>query len=168
MQTITANQAKTLLDQGALLIDIRDPAEYARQRIADSVNLPLAQLPGLLPQVAGKAVIFHCLSGKRTAMNAAKLAASTPCNAYLLEGGLQGWQAAGLPVQGQRKQPLELMRQVQIAAGLLALLGAILGFAVSPWFYLLSAAVGAGLTFAGITGFCGMALLLQRMPWNWA
>ena len=168
MQTITANEAQTLIDQGALLVDIREPAEYAQQRIAGSVNLPLSQLPGLLPQVAGKTVIFHCLSGKRTAMNAEKLAACTSCQAYLLDGGLQGWQAAGLPVQGQRKQPLELMRQVQIAVGLLVLIGAILGFAVSPWFYLLSAAVGAGLAFAGLTGFCGMALLLQRMPWNQA
>ena len=100
MKTITANQAKTLLDQGALLIDIRDPAEYAQQRIAGAVNLPLAQLPGLLPQVAGNAVIFYCLGGKRTAMNAEKLAACTSCHAYLLEGGLQGWQTAGLPVQG--------------------------------------------------------------------
>jgi rhodanese-related sulfurtransferase len=168
MKTITANEAKALIDQGALLIDIREPAEYAQQRIAGSVNLPLSQLPGLLPQMAGKAVIFHCLSGKRTAMNEAKLAGCTSCEAYVLEGGLQGWRTAGLPVQGQRRQPLELMRQVQIAAGLLVLVGAILGFAVSPWFYLLPAAVGAGLTFAGVTGFCGMALLLQRMPWNQA
>jgi rhodanese-related sulfurtransferase len=168
MKTITANQARTLIEQGALLIDIREPGEYAQQRIAGSINLPLAQLPGLLPQIAGRPVIFHCLGGKRTAMNAEKLAACTSCEAYLLEGGLQGWQAAGLPVQGAHKQPLELMRQVQIGAGSLVLLGAILGFAVSPWFYLLSAAVGAGLAFAGLTGFCGMALLLQRMPWNQA
>ena len=168
MQTITATQAQALIEQGALLIDIREPAEYAQQRIAGSINLPLSQPPGLLPQLVGKTVIFHCLSGKRTAMNAEKLAAYTPCQAYLLDRGLQGWQAAGLPVQGQRKPPLELMRQVQIAAGLLVLLGAILGVAVSPWFYLLSAAVGAGLAFAGLTGFCGMALLLRRMPWNQA
>jgi rhodanese-related sulfurtransferase len=101
MKTIPANQAKTLIEQGALLIDIREPAEHAQQRIAGAVNLPLSQLPGPLPQAAGKVVIFHCLSGKRTAMNADKLAGCTACEAYLLEGGLQGWQAAGLPVQGQ-------------------------------------------------------------------
>ncbi|MDR2220471.1 MAG: rhodanese family protein [Methylobacillus sp.] len=166
MKTITANQAKDLLDQGALLIDIRESAEHAQQNIAGAINLPLAQLPGLLPQVSGKIVIFHCLGGKRTAMNVEKLAASTSCEAYLLEGGLQGWLAAGLSAQGQRKQSIDIMRQVQIGAGALVLLGAILGYAVSPWFYLLSAFVGAGLMMAGLTGFCGMAILLKKMPWN--
>ncbi|MDR2875360.1 MAG: rhodanese family protein [Methylobacillus sp.] len=166
MKTITANQTKELLDQGALLIDIREPAEHAQQNIAGAISLPLAQLPGLLPLVTGKTVIFHCLGGKRTAMNAEKLAACTTCEAYLLEGGLQGWLAAGLPVQGRQKQSLDIMRQVQIAAGSLVLLGAILGYAVSPWFYLLSAFIGAGLTMAGLTGFCGMAILLKKMPWN--
>ncbi len=166
MKAITANEANALIEKGALLIDIREAAEYARQRIAGAVNLPLSQLPGLLPQLKGKTVIFHCLGGKRTEMNAQKLAAATSCEAYWLEGGLQGWQAAGLPVQGAQKKPLEIMRQVQIGAGMLVLIGAILGFTVSPWFHLLSGAVGAGLSFAGLTGFCGMALLLQRMPWN--
>src|SRR5690606_5318800 len=63
-------------------------------------------------------------------------------------------------------QPLELQRQVMIAAGSLVLLGVLLGYALSPWLFLLSGFVGAGLIFAGISGFCGMALLLQRMPWN--
>lgn len=166
MKTIPALEAKRLLEQGALLVDVREPDEYARQRIAGAVNLPLSQLPGLLPQVAGKRVIFHCLGGKRTAMNADKLAAYTSCDACLLDGGLEGWARAGLPVQGGQKPPLELMRQVQIAAGSLVLVGAILGFVVSLWFHLLSALVGAGLAFAGLTGFCGMARLLMRMPWN--
>ncbi|MFT3761116.1 MAG: rhodanese family protein [Pseudoxanthomonas sp.] len=166
MRTITPQAAARLIEQGALLVDIRDPAEHAQRRIPGSCNLPLAQLPGLLPQVAGKAVIFHCLGGKRTEMNAARLAGCTACDAYLLEGGLQGWERAGLPVQGAAKQPLGLMRQVQIAAGLLVLVGAILGATVSPWFHLLSGFVGAGLLFAGLTGFCGMARLLLRMPWN--
>ena len=65
-----------------------------------------------------------------------------------------------------RSQPIELQRQVQIAAGSLALLGVILGATVSPLFYALAGLVGAGLTFAGLTGTCGMARLLQLMPWN--
>ncbi|MFT3756552.1 MAG: rhodanese family protein [Pseudoxanthomonas sp.] len=166
MKTISPSEAKQLLEQGALLVDIREPAEFAQQRIEGATNLPLSQLPGLLPQVQGRTVIFHCLGGKRTTMNAERLAGCTCCEAVLMEGGLQGWQQAGLPVQGAVKPPLELMRQVQIVAGSLVLLGVILGAALSPWFYLLSGFVGAGLLFAGLTGFCGMALLLQRMPWN--
>lgn len=58
------------------------------------------------------------------------------------------------------------MRQVQIAAGLLILCGVVLGYSVSGGFFLLSGFVGAGLLFAGVTGFCGMARLLRVMPWN--
>ena len=65
-----------------------------------------------------------------------------------------------------RKAPLPIMRQVQIAAGSLVLLGIVLAVLVSPWFMALSAFVGAGLIVAGITGFCGMANLLLHMPWN--
>ena len=55
---------------------------------------------------------------------------------------------------------------VAIAAGLLVLLGVLLGFLAHPALFGLSAFVGAGLVFAGITDFCGMGLLLAKMPWN--
>ncbi|HEX2527584.1 MAG TPA: rhodanese family protein [Geminicoccus sp.] len=82
--------------------------------------------------------------------------------AYVVEGGLEAWKRAGLPVEQDRRQPIEVMRQVQIAAGSLVLLGAL----VTPWFYALAGFVGAGLVFAGVTGTCGMASLLRHMPWN--
>jgi len=69
-------------------------------------------------------------------------------------------------VKVDRHQPLELMRQVQLAAGGLVLLGVALGFLVGPGFFALSGLVGAGLMMAGATGWCGMARLLQHMPWN--
>ena len=112
-------------------------------------------------------MIFHCQSGKRTQNAATKLSAiAAPAQVWLLEGGIDGWKAAGLPVTKDSSQPLPLMRQVQIAAGSLALLGVILGYAVSSAFFLLSGFVGAGLILAGVTGFCGMARLLDKMPWN--
>ena len=61
---------------------------------------------------------------------------------------------------------MSLERQVRIAAGFLALLGALLGFFVHPNYFGLYAFVGAGLMFAGITDTCGMAMLIARMPWN--
>jgi rhodanese-related sulfurtransferase len=112
------------------------------------------------------AVIYHCRSGMRTDANAAQLAAASPCEAYLLEGGIEAWRQAGLPVITDAKAPLEIMRQVQITAGLLVLLGVIGALTVTPWLIGLSAFVGAGLTFAGVTGWCGMAKLLALMPWN--
>jgi rhodanese-related sulfurtransferase len=85
---------------------------------------------------------------------------------YILEGGIDAWKKAGLPVAEDRKQPLPVMRQVQIAAGSLVALGVVLGAFVAPGFYALSGLVGAGLVFAGLTGICGMERLLVRLPWN--
>ena len=76
------------------------------------------------------------------------------------------WQQAGFDVRKLKGAPLPLMRQVQIAAGSLVLLGVILSQTVAPGWIWLSGFVGAGLTFAGISGFCGMARLLAAMPWN--
>lgn len=111
-------------------------------------------------------VIFHCRSGNRTSAYAEHLREAAQCEAYLLEGGLDAWRKAGLPFAEDRRQPLELMRQVQIAAGSLVLAGVLLGLTAAPGFLGLSAFVGLGLIFAGTTGWCGMARLLAAMPWN--
>jgi hypothetical protein len=80
--------------------------------------------------------------------------------------GLDAWKKAGLPVTLDRSQPIDIIRQVQIVAGSLVLLGVVLGALVAPGFYALSGFVGAGLIFAGSTGFCGMPHVLALMPWN--
>jgi rhodanese-related sulfurtransferase len=71
-----------------------------------------------------------------------------------------------LPTVQDKAQPRPLMQQVQIVAGSLVLLGVVLGYLLNPAFFLLSGFVGAGLLFAGLSGWCGMALLLAKMPWN--
>ena len=83
-----------------------------------------------------------------------------------LAGGLERWQSEGLPVERQAGAPMPLMRQVQIAAGSLVLLGLILSNVLAPGWIAITWFVGTGLTFAGVTGFCGMARLLAVMPWN--
>jgi hypothetical protein len=83
-----------------------------------------------------------------------------------LMGGLPAWQQAGFYVRKLKGAPLPQMRQVQIAAGSLVLLGVIRSQTLAPGWIWLSGFVGAGLTFAGISGFCGMARLLAAMPWN--
>lgn len=167
--TISPREAQTRLAQGAKLIDIRDADEYLYEHIPEAHLVPLPTLEhGVLPEnLRAGQVIFHCQSGKRTQNAATKLSAiAAPAQVWLLEGGIDGWKAAGLPVAKDSSQPLPLMRQVQIAAGSLALLGVILGYAVNSAFFLLSGFVGAGLILAGVTGFCGMARLLNIMPWN--
>lgn len=165
LPTLSPADTQAAIRSGARLVDIRAADEHARCCINGAVNLPLERI-GELPH-DGRSVVFHCTSGMRTAGNADALrAAAGDAPAFILDGGINAWRASGLPVATDASQPLELMRQVQITAGLLVLLGVVLGFAVAPAFFALSAFVGAGLTFAGVTGWCGMAQLLRIMPWN--
>ena len=169
LNTITPDEAARLLREGgATLVDVREADEHARERIPGARNLPLSRLEEAeLAVHQGKPVLFHCRSGARTAGNADRLVAKAGlCEAYVVEGGLDAWKRAGLPVAEDRRQPLELMRQVQIAAGSMVVLGVLLGAFVTPGFYILSGFVGAGLVFAGVTGTCGLAQVLRMMPWN--
>lgn len=169
LKPITPDEAASLLREGgATLVDVREPDEHAREHIPGAQNLPLSKLDAAeLALHHGKPVLFHCRSGARTAGNAARLAAKAGLvEAYVVEGGLEAWKRAGLPVAEDRRQPLELMRQVQIAAGSMVVLGVVLGALVAPAFYALAGFVGAGLVFAGVTGTCGLATVLRLMPWN--
>lgn len=151
----------------AVLVDIREPDEFARRHVRGALSRPLSSFEQAhLKLEPGKNVIFTCRTGMRTGANCQRLAAVVDGPAYVLDGGVDAWAAAGLPVEEDRKAPLEIMRQVQIGAGSLVLAGVALGFAVHPALFGLSALVGAGLVFAGATGFCGMARLLALAPWN--
>jgi len=151
----------------AVLVDIREPDEFARSHIAGAVSQPLSQWEqahlGVDPAAYG---VFTCRLVLRTQRACDQLAARGQGDAFVMEGGLNAWIKAGLPVAEDRKAPMEINRQVQITAGLLILTGVILGtFVAAPW-YGLAAFVGAGLTFAGISGTCAMANLMMLMPWN--
>lgn len=164
LPTISPQDAKRLIDQGATLVDIRSADERARELIPGSKHGALEGLTQL-PDVSAP-IIYHCRSGMRTGQNAARLRAAAPCEAYILEGGLDAWRKAGLPVQVDKSQPIPIQRQVLIGAGSLVLSFVLLGLFVSPVFFALAGFVGAGLVFAGVTGICGMAKVLAFMPWN--
>jgi rhodanese-related sulfurtransferase len=162
-----ADVAARLKSGAARLIDIREPDEYARDHIAGALPAPLSAFEAAdLTLKAGQDVVFMCRSGNRTGVNCQRLADRVAGPAYVLDGGLDAWKKAGLPTRVNAKAPLELMRQVQMAAGGLILLGGLLGVTIHPAFWGLSAFVGAGLFVAGATGFCGMARLLLLAPWN--
>jgi rhodanese-related sulfurtransferase len=99
---ISANEAKRLIDQGAVLIDIRSPQEHAGERIPGAQNRPLG--PGMSVEASGP-IVFHCRSGQRTAANAPSLAQLADCDAYILDGGIDAWKRAGLPVAREAAQP---------------------------------------------------------------
>ena len=165
-----AEASRRLADGSAVLVDIREPQEHAREAIPGAKLSPLSAFDSRsFAAIRGKgapAVIFHCQGGRRTAESADRLRECGIPEVYLLEGGLAGWKAAGYATNIDRTKPIEMQRQVQITAGSLVLAGLVLAAAVSPWFAALSAFVGAGLVFAGISGWCGMANLLGFMPWN--
>jgi len=166
IRSIDPREAKRLVDDGALLVDVREPDEHARERIRGARLVPLSRLRAPMVQQEGQPLVFHCRSGSRTAAAVEQLAAATGGDGYMLRGGIAAWKAAGLPVLRDRRKPIEMMRQVQIVAGSLVLIGVGLGATVDPKFYALSGFVGAGLVFAGATGTCGMARLLALAPWN--
>lgn len=166
LKSIDPDYAHELIQQGAVLVDIRAADEYAREHIAQAINITLADLNGQKTLTDSAGIVFHCRSGNRTLLNTVVLSSCVECNAYIMKGGLDAWKRSGFTTILNTSRPIELNRQVQITAGSIILLGTILGVSISPWFYALSAFVGAGLIFAGISGFCGLARLLMIMPWN--
>lgn len=165
INTLSPQDAAARVQAGtAQIIDIRDPSEYAEVHIQGAQLIPASVLE-LHPINKDKEIIFTCRSGKRTEATRPVLERVVQGSGFILEGGIQAWEKAGFPVVHMPAGPLPMFRQIQIAAGSLVLLG-ILGSALWHPFFVLSAFVGAGLIFAGITGFCGMGLLLAKMPWN--
>lgn len=171
MSTISPTKLYDAVQSGQAveLIDVRTPAEFGEVHVSFARNVPLDQLRA--DQLAARAghasqpIYVICRSGSRGKQACEKLLAAGCSNIMNVEGGTQAWEQAGLPViRGQKAFSLE--RQVRIAAGSLVLLGAMLGWIVHPAFIGLSAFVGAGLIFAGVTDTCGMGMVLARMPWN--
>jgi rhodanese-related sulfurtransferase len=165
-QRVSAHDlADQLASRRVTVIDVREPMEFAGGHIAGSLNVPLSRLAQAdLPQGP---LVLVCQSGNRSAKKVQTLLERGYAHPVSdLEGGIPSWQQAGLPLRKLKNAPLPLMRQVQIAAGSLVLLGLILSNTVAPAWILLTWFVGAGLVFAGVSGFCGMARLLALMPWN--
>jgi len=152
----------------ALLLDVRTLAEFETAHIPGSISHPLDSLdPVRVSQLAeGRtACVLICRSGGRAARAAEALQAAGIFGLTVPEGGVSAWEASRREVRRGR-QTISLERQVRIGAGSLVLMGVVLGFVVHPGFFGLSGFVGAGLIFAGMTDWCGLGLLLAKMPWN--
>jgi rhodanese-related sulfurtransferase len=129
------------------LLDVRTPGEYGSVHIPGAYNVPLATLgehAEELRATVDEPVVLICQSGTRAKRGEEALKACTMTNLPLLEGGMNGW----------------------IAAGALAATGAALALLVEPLWSVLPAVVGSGLIFAGLTDTCGMAMLLSKLPCN--
>lgn len=155
---------------GGLLLDVRTPGEFAAVHVPGAKLIPLNNLdPAAFKQQRGadeKPVYVLCHSGGRARKAIEKLERAGVRGCVLVEGGTQGWMDAGLPVELGQSNTLPLMRQVQVTVGFVSAVGAILALVLNPLFAIIPLVLGCGLLFAGITGFCGLALVLAKMPWN--
>lgn len=159
---------KWLENNEAIVVDVRGDREHEAERISGANLLPLADLTkDSLPQYENKKLVLHCHSGKRSSNACQKLINDNPyLEIYNLEGGIKSWRSEGYKIETSGKSFLPLDQQVQLTIGLGVLVGSLLGYLVSPKFFLLSGFFGAGLTFAGLSGYCGLAIFMAKMPWN--
>ena len=154
---------------GCCIVDVRTPPEFEALHVRGAINLPLG--PDLIERVkplvpAGQPIYLLCKSGARAKRAQEQLIRDGFSSSAVVIGGTDACLAAGAPIEYGRSSIISIERQVRIAAGMLVLCGLAAGTYLSPGFYLLSAFVGAGLIFAGVTDRCGMALVLTQMPWN--
>jgi rhodanese-related sulfurtransferase len=154
-------------DEAVRLIDVRTPVEFREVHVDFAENILLSELrpESLRSDNSDAQVYVICRSGSRGRQACERLQ-SAGLRAVNIEGGTSAWEAAGLPVSRSGAKAISLERQVRIAAGVLVLTGVLFGWLVHPGFYGLAGFVGVGLLFAGVTDWCGMGLLLARMPWN--
>lgn len=148
-------------------INVCTPAEYKEKHISGVRSVPLDELRHHIREFTGKEKIFvHCRSGKRGEKAIQKLEElGVRAELYNVEGGLLAWENAGFFTKAASNR-LPLMRQILIAAGGLILLSHLLFLIVGPGALWLSLGVALGLLIAGVTGWCGMALILTHAPWN--
>jgi rhodanese-related sulfurtransferase len=168
VKQVDAATLKTWLDnKEAVLIDVREPAEHKTSNIPGATLKPLGLISsGDLPK-QGKKVVVHCQKGSRGTSACQKLIAeNSAIEVYNLQGGIEAWQQAGLPTGAHGGKMLPLDRQVQLTIGLFVLVFSLLAYFVNPAFSLVAAFFGAGLTNAGLTGWCGLGKAMAMMPWN--
>lgn len=169
---INATEAKRLIDAGeAVLVDVREPAEFHACRIEGANLVPLGTVCcSALPHTSeDKKLIVHCQAGRRGMQACETLQKEDDSRTiYHITGGLNEWQQAGLPITRSKSFFLPLDRQVQLTIGLMLIAFSLLAFFFDPAYALACTFLGGGLTMAGLTGLCGLARIMAKMPWNQA
>ena len=172
-QAVSPRQAMDWLASGeAILVDVREPTEFSAAHIPYALSAPLSQTSTILGGMdlpADRRIIFQCQKGGRGGQACAAVGRTAPGgqSVFNMEGGIEAWAASGLPVVSAGPVPaLSLFRQVQIIVGLLVVVGVIAGFALHPAGFVVAGLFGTALAMAGLTGWCGLAILLRKAPWN--
>lgn len=147
------------------LVDVRSPLEFESEHISESINIPLGEMANRAFELKKEAnIVLVCRTGNR-ALRANDLLARHSYKTIVMDGGIEKWKQENLPVI-EGKKVISLERQTQLTIGIILLLSVAAGFIFNQWFFLVPAFIGAGLTFAGLSGTCGLALLIAQAPWN--
>ena len=168
MKHISIQEFKSVVDQkkdNSICIDVRTPKEFRSMAVEGFENIPLNKLDSNKVNNY-KNVFIICASGNRSVTAAKRLTESGLKDVYSISGGVTSWKRQGNPVIGSGKSVISIMRQVQIIVGIGVLSGIVGSFYSDPAWIGLSAFFGAGMLFSGLTGFCGMAIVLEKLPWN--
>lgn len=165
----TKNLQQLIRDSKVDLLDVRTDMEYRSGHISGARHIPvdtLETMSDIRPPAEGRTLCLICQSGKRAERARQHLENNCGISACILEQGMNAWQEAGLPIIREKSAPLPLIRQVQIIIGLVNLITIALGYLITPLWLIIPAFTSCGLLIAGLSGTCGLALLLARMPWN--
>jgi len=152
---------------GVQLIDVREPAEFAARRIAGAKLVPLGEISSRHAELdRSKPLYVICRTGRRSAEAQVKLKGIGFENVVNVTGGIEAWNKAGLPVERDEHAPWSIERQVRFTAGSIVLIGVLLSIFIHTYFIALSGLIGFGLAFSAVIDWCGMGILLSKMPWN--
>jgi len=167
--TVDPIALRELTDSGknVRIVDVRTPGEFESVHIPGAYNVPLDLLREHRDEFLAhfdENVVLVCRSGQRAAQAEETLRAAGLFNLHILDGGMLGWEAAGLPVR-RGTQRWDLERQVRLVAGSLVLTSVLASVAV-PKLKWLAAGIGGGLAFAAVSNTCAMGAVLSKLPYN--
>lgn len=168
MSECTVIGLNEVLENGEIhLVDVREQAEFAGGRVSGASLIPLATLEERHGELdRSKPIYVMCRTGRRSAEAQLKLKSLGFRNVINVTGGLEAWKKEQLPIERDEFAPWSIERQVRFTAGLLVLTGVLLSLSVHPYFIVLSGLIGFGLAFTAAIDWCGMGLLIAKMPWN--
>jgi rhodanese-related sulfurtransferase len=156
------------LENGEIhLVDVREQMEFAGGRVSGASSIPLGELEERHKEIDhSKPIYVMCRTGRRSSEAQQKLKALGFTNVVNVVGGIEAWRKEELPVERDEHAPWSIERQVRFTAGLLVFFGVVLSLVVHPYFIAISGFVGFGLAFTATIDWCGMGLLIAKMPWN--
>lgn len=164
--TVESLSQRASAGESLQVIDVRTLSEFEAGHIPGAIHIPMETIQSRLEDIdVHKPTVLVCHSGNRATI-ACRLIQNQFDDVHVLEGGTAAWCSAGHDVVKSSASGKSLMHQSLLGAGIVNALGVLLSVFVHPAWIGISAFVSVGLMVAGSTGFCLMALILSKMPWN--